>query len=150
MPTTDFKARAVQLRKEKATNPKDPRLLPPRPPTAAAQPSEDLIRLAVATLGLAVWRPRMPGQKGLRILCIDGGGTRGVLTIALMKAICKACGGGEIHDYFDVICGTSTGAILSGLLGVAQTDIEDCENVYDELIPGVDNTSGFTVFYFKF
>ena len=65
-----------------------------------------------------VWRPRMPGQKGLRVLCIDGGGTRGVLTIALMKAICKACGGAEIHDYFDVICGTSTGAWCT--LGVRQ------------------------------
>lgn len=31
----------------------------------------------------------MKGQKGIRILCFDGGGTRGVLTLALLKHVEK-------------------------------------------------------------
>lgn len=40
-------------------------------------------------LGVHHWSPRQPGQKGLRILSLDGGGTRGVLTIALLREVLK-------------------------------------------------------------
>ena len=40
-------------------------------------------------LGVHDWTPRQPGQKGLRILSLDGGGTRGVLTIALLREVLK-------------------------------------------------------------
>lgn len=36
-----------------------------------------------SVLGVREWRPRLKGQKGLRILCLDGGGTRGVCTIGV-------------------------------------------------------------------
>lgn len=40
-------------------------------------------------LGVHQWKPRQPGQKGLRILSLDGGGTRGVMTIALLREVLK-------------------------------------------------------------
>lgn len=36
-------------------------------------------RRALGALGVNKWWPRMPGQRGLRILCIDGGGTRAIM-----------------------------------------------------------------------
>lgn len=36
-------------------------------------------RRALGVLGINQWKPRVPGQKGLRILSIDGGGTRAIL-----------------------------------------------------------------------
>lgn len=48
-------------------------------------------------LGVHNWRPRQPGQKGLRILSLDGGGTRGVLTIALLKEVLKGLDK-DIHE----------------------------------------------------
>jgi len=43
----------------------------------------------LAALGAHEWRPKMKGQRGVRILCFDGGGTRGVLTLALLKHVEK-------------------------------------------------------------
>lgn len=43
----------------------------------------------LSMLGVHNWTPRQPGQKGLRILSLDGGGTRGVLTIALLREVLK-------------------------------------------------------------
>lgn len=53
-------------------------------------------------LGVHNWRPRQPGQKGLRILSLDGGGTRGVLTIALLQEVLK----GFDKDVHEVCQGT--------------------------------------------
>jgi hypothetical protein len=41
----------------------------------------ELASLSASALGIKPWRPRLPNQKGLRILSLDGGGTRGVLTV---------------------------------------------------------------------
>ena len=42
-------------------------------------------RRALGALGINVWRPRVPGQRGLRILSIDGGGTRAIMAF---EAVC--------------------------------------------------------------
>lgn len=69
-----------------------------------------------------------------RILALDGGGLRGVLTLAFLKEIEDVLriqsGGGEdfrLSDHFDLIGGTSTGSIIAaGLaLGMSVQEIHD-------------------------
>jgi patatin-like phospholipase/acyl hydrolase len=58
-------------------------------------------------LGGIQWRPKQAGQKGLRILSFDGGGTRGVLSIAFLKELMLEVGSNKpVHELFDIICGT--------------------------------------------
>ena len=47
-----------------------------------------------------------------KLLALDGGGIRGVLTLALLKRI-ETQLGQRLCDYFDYIAGTSTGAIIA-------------------------------------
>ena len=60
-----------------------------------------------------------------RILALDGGGLRGVLTVAILKRIEdvlreKTAGGPEfrLSDYYDLIGGTSTGSIIAAGLSL--------------------------------
>ncbi|KAL8450428.1 hypothetical protein Emed_002516 [Eimeria media] len=79
------------------------------------------------------WKPRVPGQRGLRILALDGGGTRGVLTVAVLKHIAASVGR-ELSEVFDIICGTSTGGIIAVLLGMEKASAVELEALYDTLI----------------
>jgi hypothetical protein len=47
-----------------------------------------------------------------KMLALDGGGIRGVLTLSILKAIEQKVGA-PLHEYFDYIAGTSTGAIIA-------------------------------------
>ena len=64
------------------------------------------------------------GPKPKRILALDGGGIRGILTVQLLKRIetlVRARTGDEkavLADYFDLIGGTSTGAIIASALAL--------------------------------
>lgn len=52
-----------------------------------------------------------------KILSLDGGGMRGVLSARILKeieGILAAQTGQKLHEYFDLIAGTSTGSILAG------------------------------------
>ena len=68
-----------------------------------------------------------PGPK--RILALDGGGIRGILTVQFLKRIEKLVrdrtgdNSAVLADYFDLIGGTSTGAIIAseGVAGVTKT-----------------------------
>ncbi|CAN0132860.1 unnamed protein product [Ectocarpus sp. 4 AP-2014] len=84
-------------------------------------------------LGVHHWTPRQPGQKGLRILSLDGGGTRGVLTIALLREVLKGFDK-DVHEVFDVICGTSTGGILAMLFASEKQSLASATTLYDSLI----------------
>jgi predicted acylesterase/phospholipase RssA len=60
-----------------------------------------------------------------RILALDGGGLRGILTLGILKQIeneLRARHGGDeafrLCDYFDLIAGTSTGAIIAATLAI--------------------------------
>ncbi|KAI0566145.1 hypothetical protein FGB62_12g118 [Gracilaria domingensis] len=46
-------------------------------------------RRALGAIGVNKWRPRMPGQRGLRILCIDGGGTRAIMAFETVRVVLK-------------------------------------------------------------
>eukprot|EP00565_Helicotheca_tamesis_P006505 CAMPEP_0185734444 /NCGR_PEP_ID=MMETSP1171-20130828/22490_1 /TAXON_ID=374046 /ORGANISM="Helicotheca tamensis, Strain CCMP826" /LENGTH=926 /DNA_ID=CAMNT_0028404437 /DNA_START=410 /DNA_END=3187 /DNA_ORIENTATION=+ len=88
----------------------------------------------LAAIGYNVWVPKIPGQKGLRILCLDGGGTRGVTAITSLSSVVEAMGGIEVCDAFDVIAGTSTGAIIAFLVGLRRESSYKAKQRYDELI----------------
>jgi patatin-like phospholipase/acyl hydrolase len=57
--------------------------------------------------------------QGLRILAMDGGGTRALVTLEVLKRI-EEITGQKITDLFDLIVGTSTGGILASLVGIRQ------------------------------
>ncbi|MGQ0532577.1 MAG: patatin-like phospholipase family protein [Caulobacteraceae bacterium] len=78
-----------------------------------------------------------------RILALDGGGVKGVLTLGMLKALedelRRRAGGSDgfrLSDYYDLIGGTSTGAIIaSGLaLGLSADELID---LYMRLGPDV-------------
>ena len=72
----------------------------------------------LAALGINFWRPKSKHQRGIRILCLDGGGTRGIAAVTIIQALVEALGGVEVCDAFDLIAGTSTGAIIAFLIGL--------------------------------
>jgi len=94
-----------------------------------------MARVSAWGLGGVAWKPKTRGHKGVRILSFDGGGTRGVLSVALLKELITRVGGAKaLCDMFDIICGTSTGGIIAVLLGGQQVSIDETQVHYDELI----------------
>lgn len=69
------------------------------------------------------------------ILSLDGGGMRGILTIQLLKKI-EEIAGMPCYELFDMVAGTSTGGIITGLIVKGKTAAE-IEKLYEELITEV-------------
>ncbi|NWZ42674.1 PLPL9 phospholipase, partial [Brachypodius atriceps] len=108
-------------------NPDSPSLAPSAASFLEGQPSsrsnlnslgyKDLLYIST-TLGQLVKAPDvvdMPSEARRnqdRLLCLDGGGIRGLVLIQLLLAIEKAAGC-PIREIFDWIAGTSTGGILA-------------------------------------
>ena len=54
-----------------------------------------------------------------RVLSLDGGGAKGVYTLGFLSRLEKDIGK-PIHEHFDLIYGTSTGAIIAALVSPHQ------------------------------
>src|SRR5688572_28145857 len=74
-----------------------------------------------------------------RILALDGGGVRGILTLgylARIEKILRQRSGGDpafrLSDYFDLIGGTSTGSIIAAALPLGFT-VEELRALYMSL-----------------
>ena len=74
-----------------------------------------------------------------RILALDGGGLRGILTLGILQQIedeLRARHGGDsgfrLCHYFDLIAGTSTGAIIAAALAIGLT-VEEITTRYRQL-----------------
>ena len=68
------------------------------------------------------------GPKIFRVLSLDGGGAKGFYTLGALKEIealvqCRLC------EKFDLIYGSSTGAIIAALLGLGKT-VDEIEALY--------------------
>jgi uncharacterized protein len=77
--------------------------------------------------------------KPKRILALDGGGLRGILSLGILQKvenILRARHGGSpdfrLSHYFDLIAGTSTGAIIAATLALGWK-VEDIRRKYTEL-----------------
>lgn len=65
------------------------------------------------------------GKEGIKILALDGGGTRSLVTAAILEQISIAAGGKRLCDVFDVIVGTSAGGLLAIGLGCQGMSVAD-------------------------
>lgn len=80
-----------------------------------------------------------PGPK--RLLALDGGGVRGAISVAFLEQIEEVLSrrlGQPVHlgHWFDLIGGTSTGAVIAGALAMGFTTA-DIKRFYFELAPKV-------------
>ena len=62
-------------------------------------------------------------EKTFKILSIDGGGVKGVYSIALLDKL-ETLTGKKIVESFDLICGTSTGGLIALFLGAGYSPRE--------------------------
>ena len=71
-----------------------------------------------------------------RILTLDGGGAKGFYTIGVLRQLEALLGGQPLATKFDLIYGTSTGAIIASLLALGKT-VEEIHGLYAEHVPKI-------------
>jgi predicted acylesterase/phospholipase RssA len=74
-------------------------------------------------------------NKPFRILTLDGGGAKGFYSLGVLHEV-EAMLGRPIHEAFDLIYGTSTGAIIGTLLAIG-TPVTEIHKLYRQHVPGV-------------
>jgi predicted patatin/cPLA2 family phospholipase len=70
-----------------------------------------------------------------RILTLDGGGAKGFYTLGVLKEI-EAMVGCPLHQKFDLVFGTSTGAIIASLIALGQ-GVDSILDLYRAHVPTV-------------
>jgi predicted acylesterase/phospholipase RssA len=91
--------------------------------------------LVLAAIGRNHWVPKSPTQRGLRILCLDGGGSRGMASVTALQCLMEFIGEGiNVEDAFDILGGTSTGGIISFLTGLRGETCAQAAERYNQLI----------------
>ncbi len=79
-------------------------------------------------------------KKQIKILCLDGGGSKGVYTLGVLSELEKQIGD-KLYKHFDLIFGTSTGAIITAMLGLGYT-VPDILTKYRALVPKIMSARG--------
>lgn len=91
--------------------------------------------MAVATSPPASEQGAADTGESYRVLSLDGGGAKGFYTLGVLKEI-EAMLGGPLATQFDLIYGTSTGAIIAALLGLGRT-VDEIHTLYANHVVGV-------------
>jgi len=70
-----------------------------------------------------------------RILSLDGGGAKGFYTLGVLREI-EAMINCPLYKRFDLVFGTSTGAIIAALIALGY-QVDQIHNLYEEHVPSV-------------
>jgi patatin-like phospholipase/acyl hydrolase len=70
-----------------------------------------------------------------RVLSLDGGGAKGFYTLGVLKEL-EAMLGGPLFERFDLVYGTSTGAIIAALIALGN-NVDAIHELYKEHVPKV-------------
>lgn len=73
--------------------------------------------------------------KPLRILSLDGGGAKGFYTLGVLREI-EGLVGKPLCERFDLVFGTSTGAIIAALIALGRS-VEEIHELYRAHVPSV-------------
>lgn len=95
------------------------------------------------------WHLEVRPGEGKRILALDGGGVRGLITLGILKRIEQTLAPrypGKPEDfrlchYFDLIAGTSTGAIIAAALALGMS-VDEVKGHYEAMCPRVFRRQG--------
>lgn len=74
-----------------------------------------------------------------RILCLDGGGAKGFYTLGVLKEI-EGMLGCPLYKRFDLVFGTSTGAIIASLIALGY-EVNAIHDLYKKHVPSVMRAS---------
>ena len=77
----------------------------------------------------------VPQRNILRVLTLDGGGAKGFYTLGVLKEI-EALIGCKLHQKFDLVFGTSTGAIIAALIALGH-GVDEILDLYRKHVPVV-------------
>ncbi len=80
--------------------------------------------------------PRPLHPPNVRVLALDGGGAKGFYTLGVLDELEALLGGEPLASQFDLIFGTSTGAIIAALLGLGHS-VDDIHTLYKTHVPTV-------------
>lgn len=99
---------------------------------AANDPASLEIRLAAKEALVRLGHVNTLPSKGIRILCIDGGGMKGVIALEVLRRLERQTGK-MIHELFDFMVGVSTGSIITSLLGIKKLTVDEVDDIYSRL-----------------
>jgi predicted acylesterase/phospholipase RssA len=77
--------------------------------------------------------PQQTNSDVVRILCLDGGGAKGFYTLGVLREI-EAMIDTRLCERFDLVFGTSTGAIIAALIGLGHS-VDEIHQLYTEHVP---------------
>src|SRR6267142_2255491 len=69
-----------------------------------------------------------PAEKPCRVLSLDGGGAKGFYTLGVLREI-EGLVNMRLHEKFDLIFGTSTGAIIAAMLALGHS-VDEIHELY--------------------
>jgi predicted patatin/cPLA2 family phospholipase len=79
-------------------------------------------------------------RKPCRILSLDGGGAKGFYTLGVLAQVEALLNKESLCDHFDLIFGTSTGAIIAALLSLGYK-VAEIHDLYKKHVPAVMNNT---------
>ncbi|CAB3247732.1 unnamed protein product [Arctia plantaginis] len=98
------------------------------PPAVARSATRDLVDQMLSVGAMEKSTCFDANQKQGRLLCLDGGGIRGLVLVQLLLSLEEAVGRPIIHC-FDWVAGTSTGGILALALSCGKS-LRECQRLY--------------------
>ena len=88
-------------------------------------------------------RADIASRRSVRVLCLDGGGIRGLATIVMLARIMRAAGAWCVGECFDLIVGTSTGGVIALGAGLLRLTLDEVGDLYDAMASEVFKPDGY-------